>query len=256
VFAVPAGWLASLAMPSFAALSMRARRRLRRAAAMALLFSVGMHALTPKFDPRSPQRVNVIGSTDTAAARSFAIVDTSWLGPRGAVPAAMSASLATLANAKPYEASPFEWRAAPALIAPLANVAARSAGIDVQPAIADSQTTTMLVRLARTVRRLNVFAGDSAPIRSLRFDTHPWPSSLQPGRAGMRFRVWTLYAPLDEATLSLDWDSPRHPPTKLWIVTESAGVPAALQPLLHARPAWASPSQSGDRTVVSTPLRL
>jgi hypothetical protein len=252
-FAAPAGWLTGLVLPSFAALSPGARRVLLLMAAGAWILNTGAHVLSRPFDARSPQRVNVIASIDVSANRSFAVVDTAWLGPRGPVPAAMQAALASLTHRRPYEASPFEWRASSALIAPMALLQPSAAVVDIQTA---ANATTLHVHLPQGPFRFSVFAEDSAPIRGLRLDAHLLRAARQPGRAGARYRVWTLFAPPRDATLEVEWAREQHPPTKLLLVTESAGVPEALRPLLQARPGWASPSQAGDRTVVSTRVVL
>jgi hypothetical protein len=257
VFAMPAAWLASLLLPALAALDLRSHRALGLIAAGSLLLTLAAHGLTPKFDARSPQRVNVIAYSDASARRSFAIVDTSWIGPRAPVPRAMSTELARLAKREPYEASPFEWRETPALIAPLAETDEMSAPvIHVVSSNAGEGVTTLRVELGHAVRRFSVVARASAPIRALRLGVHSWPAVVQPGRGGVRYRTWSLYAPERDATLHVEWDSAQREQTELLFVGESAGVPDALRALLNARPSSASASQSGDRTIVSARLRL
>lgn len=256
LFAAPCAWLASLLLPGLAAINEQQNRRIMLIATAGLVLSLAAHAAFPKCNESAPQRVNVVAYTDASAKRSFAIVDTAWIGPRAPVPTQMKTELAKLAKREPYEAAPFEWREAKLLMAPLAETQISRPTLEVVSQTADTQTTTLRIQLAPRARHLNVFASNSAPIRALTLGAQHWPSTVQSGRAAMRYRVWSLYAPKLDTTLQIEWDGSNHEPTDLLLVSESPEIPAPLRPLLRSRPTWAAQSQSGDRTLVSTRLRL
>jgi hypothetical protein len=214
------------------------------------------HVLARKFDDDSPQRVNVVAYTDAIARRSVAIIDTTWVDARATAPAVMAAALARIAGQTPRYAPPFAWSSQLALFAPLSELAPAASAITLSAAAIEPGATELRVQLAPSVRRLTVHAPDSAAIAQLWIGARRWPSSVRPGPAGARYRAWRLHAPARDTTLRLEWNSARHAAAELTFVADMPELPDAVRALIESRPAWATTSQTGDQSVVSTRLQL
>ena len=256
VLAAPVAWLGSTLLPGLGALSRRARAMLLSAAGLMCLGGVVGHVLVGNFDALSPARVNVLAYSDVSTGERYGIIDTSWVGPRAQPPAAMRTALAQLAGRAPEQQAPLPWRAEPALRAklPAGSVGERPVQAELRARAQDS--SELQLQAAGNVRRLLLLAAEPGPIHALRLEGRLWPSVVQPGEHGQRYRQWSLIAPRPVQHVQLQWVGTAHASAELWVVSESAGVPRWLEPLLRARPRWASASQSGDRSIAAFRLPL
>jgi len=249
--------LLALVLGTAAPAWLEAGGRLRGALAFgtaAMVVTLGVAAaVAPPFSEDNPRKLNLWYRLDADAQRARWLASAST----GPLPAQLAAAF------EPKPASALEWAprvlayAAPAATLPLARP--ELAIEDRRP----GQGTRSIRGRLRSLRGAPL-AGVALPagrIVSVRMNGVAVPDASSKDHAGAAYgdaRAWRGYVCSttgpDGVELEVEMKGPEPVEGYLW--DASPGLPEQGAPLLSARPPWAVPFQTGDRTLVVAKLRL
>ncbi len=237
-FTAPVSIAALSVLPILAGASW-SRRAWLVAALVSLVLAVGSACLTglqPAYTAERPQRLNITAIDDHVIGRARWALDTT-----GTVPA-------SLREAASFSQAPERvWpvAVAPSFVAdagPL-RFAAPTAMTSVTPTGAGRIVTLELDALTPAHRRFVVVPGGSGLTR---LDVDGQAYTPKPGSEATIFICWTRDC--GGTKVALHFDSTRV--VNVFLAMQRYELPAEAAPLVAARPSSATPSQSGDSTIV------
>lgn len=248
----PALWLIGglLAMVLTAILPLGATpdRSGRRTAAVALVGALTFAlaaAVLPPYTPSSPQPLNFSFHQDAGTGQAR------WLATTPSLPPSVS-RFASFGRPAP----PFPWssRAISSYAAPApAQTLPGPALLVVRDETAGAKRHLLLhLGSPRGAASAYVFIPETARLEAAQVAGRPVP--LRPDRRGPFRSLQVLGLPPDGVDLDLTLGTTA--PQEWYLLDRSAGLPPAGAPLLQTRPAWASPYQDGDVTLVSRKVVL
>jgi hypothetical protein len=196
----------------------------------------GLAGLQPAYTPESPQRLNITAIDDHVAGRQRWALDTT-----GTVPASLrevSSFSESPERVWPVSVSPsYVAEAGPT------RFPAPTAAVSVEPVGVGRIVTVELDASTPAHRRFIVVPSGSGLTR-LEVDGQAY--TPKPGSEATTFICWTRDC--GGTKVQLHFDSMRV--VDAFVATQRYGLPAEAAPLVAARPSSATPSQSGDSTIV------
>jgi hypothetical protein len=223
-------------------------------AAIAVTLGVAA-AVLPPFSADNPRKLNLWYRLDADAQQAR------WLASASTGPLPVQLAAAVPFDRKP--ASALEW--APrvlAYVAPAAAIQLARPELAIEEQRPGQGTRSIRGRLrSRRGAPLAGLALPAARIVSVRMNGVPVPDAPSKDHAGAAYgdaRAWRGYvcSTTGPDGVELDIELKGTEPVEGYLWDASPGVPEQGAALLSARPAWAVPFQTGDRTLVVAKLRL
>jgi hypothetical protein len=217
-------------------------------AAVAAVVCFGVSFTSPKFTPASPQPLSLMlhQDADTGTTR--------WIAA-GAGPQPLPASLRQAGSFVPNQAV-FPW-SPPGVRAPVAPAPALGAPAPELTVLADSTTDgkrhlRLKIVSPRGAAAVGIFIPEAAHLESAQFDG--LAAAVHPDVSFGWYRQTILTLPPQGIELNVVLGSTA--PQEWYINDRSFSLPPAGDALRKARPAWATPYQDGDMTVVSRKVKI
>jgi Peptidase family M28 len=212
-------------------------------------------AVVAPFSADNPRKLNLWYRLDADAQKAR------WLASASAGPLPEQ-----LAAAAPFERNPvpaLEWAPRPlAYAAPAPAIALAKPELAVEDQLPGQRTRKVRARL-RSLRGAPVagIALPAARVVSMRMNGVVGPDAASKNRVGAAYgdaRAWRSYVCTTTGPLGvqLELELSGPDPVEAYVWDASPGLPQQGAALLSARPAWAVPFQTGDRTLVVGKLRL
>jgi hypothetical protein len=222
-----------------------ARRLLAGGALVASLAFAAAAAILPAYSPESPSRLNLTFHQDAGTGQARWLINTP--------PAVPPAVLRAAAFGQPTPAFPWSSPASRSYAAPAPGQTLAPPTLTVVHDETSGGKRHLLLHLAspRGATSTLVFVPAASLLETARLGDRP--VSL-PDTSGP-FRILQILG-LSAEGIDLDLVLDASQPHDWYLIDRSGGLPSAGAALLRARPAWASPIQDGDMTLVSRKVVL
>lgn len=216
------------------------------------LLAVFAAVVVPVFSAKAPERANILYWLDGDAGKAEWIVNPA----SGHLPDALQVAAAF----RRADAAPFPWSTGVSFLADAPKLADAAPTFTVEQTSRDAQhnrtTYRALLRSERGAPEAMILFPPDAGVESARIADVPVEPETKRVRAYLN--GWTAYDCLTMGPKGIEiaFTLEDGKPVVVYAVDESYGLPAEGMFLLKARPLTATPSDEGDRTVVSRRVEL
>jgi hypothetical protein len=232
-------------LPLGATAGIGARRLIAGGALVAALAFAAAAAILPAYSPESPSRLNFTFHQDAGTGQARWLIN--------APPPVPPAVLRAASFGQPAPAFPWSSPASRSYAAPAPAQALAPPSLAVVRDETSGGKRHLLLHLAspRGATSTLVFIPAASLLETVRVGDRPLPL---PDASGP-FRILQILG-LSTDGIALDLVLGASQPRDWYVIDRSSGLPSSGAALLRARPAWASPIQDGDMTLVSRKIVL